>query len=328
MALTRGLGTHSAISAVLRPRSAVVIGASAKRRGSGNFALSNLLSSPRRPEVFVVHQTAAAVDGVATTPSIDLLPEQLDVALVSIPGPALLPVLTNLDRKGCRAAVVPASGLDPEQLDALERFAASSDMALHGPNCMGLINVTSDVSCWFYEDTLTQQRKGTVSLVSQSGSAAFMSRALEGVGLSKIISTGNELGLTTGDYLCRGSRPMRTPQTIGLVIESLRDVPGFVEAVRHARTAGKRVVALKVGRTEQGTAATLAHTGALAGADAGYVSLFRRLDIPLVSDYDELAVSLQVLATPRMPTSQGNRVAVVTDSGGEAGLAADPDSPP
>ena len=90
MTLTRGLGTHSAISAVLRPRSAVVIGASAKRRSSGNFALSNLLTSPNRPDVFVVHPTAGAIDGVATTPSVDLLPEQLDVALVSIPGPALL----------------------------------------------------------------------------------------------------------------------------------------------------------------------------------------------------------------------------------------------
>ena len=183
-------------------------------------------------------------------------------------------MLTDLDRKGCRVAVVPASGLDPEQLDALERFAVSSDMALHGPNCMGLINVTSDVSCWFYEDTLTQQRKGTVSLVSQSGSAAFLSRALEGVGLSKIISTGNELGLTTGDYLSWLATDDDTT-TIGLVIESLRDIPRFVEAVRHARTAGKRVVALKVGRTEQGTAATLAHTGALAGGGCGL-----RLPVP------------------------------------------------
>ena len=322
MALERGLDTHSAVSAVLRPRSAVVIGASARRRGSGNFALANLLAAPGRLDVFVVHPTAAEVDGVRTTPSVDLLPEGLDVALVSIPGPALLPVLNDLDRKGCRAAIVPASGMDAEQLDALARFAASSDMALHGPNCMGLINVTSDVSCWFYEDTLTAQQKGPVSLVSQSGSAVFLSRSLEGVGLSKIISTGNELGLTTGDFLSWLATDDDTT-TIGLVIESLRDIPRFVEAVRHVRAAGKRVVALKVGRTEQGTAATLAHTGALAGADAGYVSLFHRLDIPLVSDYDELAVSLQVLATPGMPASRGARLAVVTDSGGEAGLAAD-----
>ncbi len=317
-----GNDLHTAVSAVLRPRSAVVIGASAKRRGSGNFALANLAAAPGGPDVFVVHPSAKHIEGLAVTPTVADLPRGLDVALVSLPPAGIVPVLENLAQQGCRAAIVPTAGLGPHETTALRAFALASDMAVHGPNCMGTINVSDDIACWFYEDTLTAQRKGPIALVSQSGSAAFLTRALEGVGVSKVISSGNELGLTMADYLGWLADDPAT-STVGLVIESLRDVPGFVTAVAAMRSAGKRVVALKVGRTQLGSAAARAHTGALAGSDAGYASLFERLDVPLVADYDELAVALQVLATPGMPASRGRRLAVVTDSGGESGLAAD-----
>ena len=312
----------AAIDALLRPRSAVVIGASAKRHGSGNYALANLVASDWDVDVWLVHPSATQIDGRPTVASVEDLPTGIDMALVSLPGRSLLPVLHGLEARGCRAAVVPSAGLNVEQREQLTAFVATSSMAIHGPNCMGLINVSDGVAGWFYEDTLITQTRGPIALVSQSGSAAFLTRAVEGIGFSKIVSTGNEAALTTGDYVSWLAADPETT-TVGLVVESLSDLPGFIAGVAALRAAGKRAVALKVGSTERGLAAASAHTGALAGGFAGYAALFDDLDVPLVSDYDELATALQLLATPGMPSGRGRRLGVVTDSGGESGLAAD-----
>ncbi len=312
----------SAVEALLRPKSAVVIGASTRETGSGYASLVNLQSSSADVELHVVHPVAREVAGVPAVPSVGDLSGPVDAALVSLPASALLPVLRDLDAAGCQAALVPSAGLDSGHQDELLDFIAGSSMAVHGPNCMGLINVTDDIACWFYPDTLLRQERGPLALVTQSGSAAFLTRSVEGLGFSKIVSTGNEFGLTSGDYL-RWLANDEATSAVGLVIESIRNLSSFVDGVEALRTAGKRVAVLKVGRTELGSAATRAHTGALAGGDAGYAALFRDLDVPVVADYDELAVAMQVLGHPGMPLAGGARLGIVTDSGGESGLAAD-----
>ena len=310
------------VESVMRPKSVAVLGASTKGHGSGHAALVNVLAAPYAIDVHVVHPYADQIAGVPAIDDVRLLPNEVDLALVSLPAGALLPALEQLASIGCTAAMVPSAGLDIDQSAALERFGRSSSMTIHGPNCMGVINVSDGFAPWFYDDTLTTQTKGPIAIVSQSGSAAFLTRAIEGIGFSKIVSTGNEVGLTTADYIAWLADDPET-STIGLVIESVRNVADFVDAIRLLREVGKRAVVLKVGRTDLGSAATTAHTGAIVGGDAGYASLFERLDLPLVTDYDELATALQCLAAPDMPSAGGTRVGVVTDSGGESGLAAD-----
>ncbi|WP_327699191.1 acetate--CoA ligase family protein [Streptomyces sp. NBC_00459] len=315
--------SSTGIGSLLRPRTVAVVGASARRPASGNQAIANL----RRhgfPEdrLYIVHPSASTIDGLPVVPDIAALPPGTDTALVSLPGAAVLETLKALETAGCRSALVPSAGLDALQSSEIAAFAAVSSMAVHGNNCMGVINVTDGIPLWFYDGVLTDQRRGSVSLVSQSGSATFLARATEDVGFAKIISTGNEVGLTTADFLAWLAYDSAT-EVVGVVLESIKDVAAFSEGVRALREAGKPVVALKVGRTALGSRASMAHTGALIGQDAAYSALFERLDVPLVDDYDEMAVTLQFLATPARPATRGNRVAVITDSGGEAGLAAD-----
>ncbi|RAK28772.1 acyl-CoA synthetase (NDP forming) [Actinoplanes lutulentus] len=307
------------VEAILRPRRVAVLGASAVGGKSGNFALGNLRSGSRSDDVVVVHPRADVVEGLT---AVSEPPADLDVALLSLPAAAVLPILHTLQSRGCKAAMIPSAGFTETQLAELYAFAATADMVIHGPNCMGTINVTDDVALWFYEDTLVSQERGGVALVSQSGSATFLTRATEAVGFSKIVSTGNEIDLTCADYLHWLAFDDATT-AVGLVLESIRDLPAFVSAARALRQAGKPLVALKVGRTALGSTAAKAHTGALAGQDAAYRALFTRLDVPLVDDYDELASALACLSTPDLPRPASRQVAVVTDSGGEAGLAAD-----
>jgi acetyltransferase len=311
------------IDALLRPQSIAVLGASARRRASGNQAIANLRRHRYPNPIHVVHPTASTVDGLAAVGSIGELPGDLDVALVSLPADAVLPALADLDRRGCAAALVPTAGMTGEQDAELSRFARESSMVIHGPNCMGVLNFSDGIPLWFYDGMLTEEKPGSVSLVTQSGSATiFVVRSAETARFAKVISTGNEVGLTTENYLTWLSQDPST-EAVGVVIESVKNPAAFTASVRALREAGKPLVALKVGHSGAGAAATMAHTGALVGRDDVYAALFKSLDVPLVADYDELATALDCLTDQRLRSLAAPRAAVVTISGGQAALAAD-----
>ncbi|NTW38765.1 MAG: acetate--CoA ligase family protein [Cellulomonadaceae bacterium] len=321
MPIATGDYRHDAITGLFDPARIVVLGASAQRRASGNEAIGNLVRSGFAPEgIEVVHPQADVIDGLAVRRRIADLPPGPDVALVSLPSHALLGALRELEEIGTVAAVVPTAGLGPTMQHELAAFAAASGMAVHGNNCMGLLSIGGGPPLWFYDGGLGDLRPGGISLVSQSGSAVFLTRSVEHAGFARVVSTGNEIDLSTTDYMAWLAGDPRT-QVVGLVLEQLRDEDAFTAAVTALRAAGKPVVALKVGRTAAGARATLAHTGALLSSSAAVEDYFRYLDVPLVSDYDQLAVTLELLALGVRPA--GPRVAVVTDSGGEAALAAD-----
>ncbi|WP_405663026.1 MULTISPECIES: acetate--CoA ligase family protein [unclassified Streptomyces] len=311
------------LTALLRPRSVVVLGASAKKRASGNDVLRNLRQAGYDGDLHVVHPVASSVEGLEAVPDIGALPTGIDAGVVSLPTPAVLDALRGLEKAGCRSALVPTAGLDAATALEVARFAAASDMTVHGPNCMGVINLTDRVPLWISDSGITRLPAGNVALVAQSGSAAiFIAHSTGPVRYSKIVSTGGEYGATTAAYLSWLARDPATTAA-GVLLESIKDVPSFVEGVAAMRAAGKPVVVLKVGRSSVGSAATTAHTGALIGSGAAYQALFDQLDLPVVTDYDEMAAVLQCLAVPELPAAAGTRVGVITISGGQAALTAD-----
>lgn len=311
------------LTALLRPRSVVVLGASAKKRASGNDVLRNLRHTGYSGDVHVVHPVAPSVEGLTAVPDIGALPTGIDAAVVSLPTRAVLDALRGLEKAGCRSALVPTAGVDHATAREIARFASASDMTVHGPNCMGVINLTDGVPLWISDSGIARLPAGNVALIAQSGSAAiFIAHSTGPVRYSKIVSTGGEYGATTAAYLSwLASDPATT--AAGVLMESVKDVPSFVEGVAAMRAAGKPVVVLKVGRSSAGSAATTAHTGALVGNDAAYQALFDELDLPVVADYDEMAAVLQCLAVPELPLTRGTRVGVITISGGQAALTAD-----
>ena len=319
------LASTSQLDSLFMPQHVAVIGASAKRDDAGgNQAIRNLQTSGFDGAISVVNPAGGTIEGlIAHTAIAELVDRQVDVALVALPARAVLQALRELDSIGCPAAVVPSAGLSPDDIASIREFSASSGMLVHGPNCMGLINMSERIPLWIDEGILMDLPTGDISLITQSGSAAiFVARSAAPSGFSKIISTGNELGTTTADYI---SWLAQDPQTavIGVVIESIHDADAFSTAVQLARTAGKPVVALKVGRTALGGLATTAHTGAVLSRDAAYTSLFEAIDVPLVDDYDELASTLQCLSVLGDRAVAGTRVGVVTISGGQAAMTAD-----
>jgi acetyltransferase len=221
-----------------------------------------------------------------------------------------------------QAAVVISSGFSEmgnfageEEVRAVaQRFG----IALVGPNCAGLVNTASKL----YPTLELRPPSGRVALVSQSGAlgGVVLARTREiGLGISKFISYGNGAGLTQVDFLRYLADDPQT-RVVALYIESVRDGREFMDALE-ACCRAKPVVVIKAGRTAVGQRATASHTGALAGSDAVYAAAMRACGAVRAQSVDEM-LDLCV-AFSNLPLLKGERLLVVTNSGGPAVLAAD-----
>jgi acetate---CoA ligase (ADP-forming) len=310
----------SALTHMLRPRAVAVVGASASRMAQGNVVLANLFRSGYQGAVTVVHPSAAVVDGVKTVPSIADLPDRIDVAVVCVPARTLAGTVAQLEQIGCPSAITVAAGFSHAEDRELRALLDSVDIAVSGPNCMGLINLSDGVPLYTarYREGLPV---GNAALIAQSGSAAIALANYPGVGFSKIITSGNEYGVIAADYLDWFATDPHT-QVVGLIAESIHEPRRFERSVARLQENGKSIVMLKIGRSALGGQATTAHTGAIVGRYAAYSAYFERIGVPTVRDYDELGAALQCLSIRRKRPA-GSRIGVISISGGQGALACD-----
>jgi acetate---CoA ligase (ADP-forming) len=308
------------MNALIRPRTIAVIGASPNRQTLGNVALDNLANYNFAGTVIPVHGQAREIAGRPAVPSIEELPDGVDVALASVPAAGVADAVRRLDRRGVRAAIVNTAGFTPEQDVELRQLVSSSRILMHGPNCMGLINL-SDATPIYTGGITSRVRSGPVALIAQSGSAAISVINSCTAGFSKVVTIGSEYRVTGADYLRWFAGDEHT-RVIGLVLESIPDADRFADAVDLVHAAGKAMVVLKVGRSAVGARATLAHTGALIRNDDAFKGFVVRQGIPVVDDYEELIAALEAFAVSRKRPGQGH-VALMGISGGETALACD-----
>jgi acetyltransferase len=308
------------MDAMIRPRTIAVIGASPNRQTLGNVALDNLANYGFAGTVIAVHAEAREIAGRAVVPSIEALPDDVDVALASVPAAGVADAVRRLDRRGVRTAIVNTAGFSTEQEAELRQLVNSSRILMHGPNCMGLINL-SDATPIYTGGITSRIRKGPVALIAQSGSAAISVINSSTAGFSKVVTIGSEFRVTGADYLQWLAGDPDT-SVIGLILESIQDADRFADAVDRVHAAGKALVMLKVGRSATGARATLAHTGALIRNDDAFKGFVARHGIPVVGDYEELIAALEAFAVAGKRPGRG-RVALMGISGGETALACD-----
>ena len=195
------------MNALIRPRTIAVIGASPNRETLGNVALDNLANYEFAGRVIPVHGEATEIAGLAAVSAIEALPDDVDVALASVPAAGVADVVRRLDSRGVRTAIVNTAGFSDEQEAELRLLVNSSRILMHGPNCMGLINL-SDATPIYTGGITSRVRKGPVALIAQSGSAAISVINSSTAGFSKIVTIGSEYRVTGADYLrlVRGRR--------------------------------------------------------------------------------------------------------------------------
>ncbi len=318
------------LTPLLRPRSVAIVGASADPRSFGGFVLGNLLRFGYPGALHLVSRSSAQIEGRDCVKTVDELPAGLDLAVLAIPEAGVLDALRSLAARGCRSAVLFASGYAEAGDEGRARqqrvaeLAASTGMLLLGPNCMGYTNYQDAVPLTFeaLPPNPAEGRPG-VGVLAQSGAmAANLRDALlaRGLVVPCVVSTGNEASVTVEDVL---AHYLADPQirVVALYAEQIRRPPLFLALARQARAAGKPVVLLMPGRSARARDAAASHTGALAGDHASASALLRREALVLVDTLDELFDTTAVLMRYPQPPEGGT--AFVTGSGAMKNLALD-----
>ncbi len=308
------------VTPIMRPATIAVLGASATRITQGNQVIGNLQGAGFKGRIIPVHTTATEINGLPVAACIAALPPGVDTAVVAIPASGVAAALRALEAAGVRSAVVFSNGFSPEQERDFRSVSDRSMMAIHGPNCMGLIDLYENMP--LYPATRSAKlRPGNVAVIAQSGSAAISLINSASFGMSTIVTMGSEFQVTAPDYMRFFASDPRT-SVIGVVLESIQRPDEFADAVRTVFAASKSLAVLKVGRSDVGNRAVQAHTGAMISRAEAYDRFFAGLSVPVARDYDELIATLECFsATDRLP--RGSRLGIVGISGGETALACD-----
>lgn len=304
---------------LLSPASIVLIGGSNLEQ-----PIKNTRDIGFKGELWVVNNKYSEIAGVQCYPTVDDLPGVPDAAFVAVNALASIEVTRALQKKGCGGVVCYAAGFAEigEAGSKLqeELVQAAGDMALVGPNCYGLLNFTQGVALW--PDRLAgKATEQGIAIISQSGNVALnLTMQDRSLPITHVISLGNQAALEVGDYI----EPLLDDpkvKAIGFYLEGLKDIESFSRSALKAIQRGVPLVVLKAGTSELGTQLTLSHTSSLAGSDAMYQAMFDRLGIIRVHSLSELIETLKVAAVCERP--QGQRIGVLTCSGGDSAMLAD-----
>ncbi|AMU10841.1 MULTISPECIES: acetate--CoA ligase family protein [Burkholderia] len=318
----------NAIANLMRPASVAVIGASSDAAKTAGRPIAYLQKHGFQGEIYPVNPRYSSIAGLPCYADVDALPAAPDVGIVLLGADRAHVAVEALARRGTAAAIVLASGYAETGEAGMRRQAqlkaAAGSMRVLGPNTIGVVNLTDGVTLSASGALDTDDfTVGGVSVVSQSGGilGALLSRAADrGMGLSKLVSTSNEVDLDVSDFIDFFVDDAAT-SVIALYLEGLRDPARFRAAARKAAGAGKPIVVYKIGRSESGAQSAVSHTGALAGEDRMYDALFRDAGVIRANTFGDLLDIPNALASGR--SLRGKRVAILTSTGGAGTLVAD-----
>jgi acetate---CoA ligase (ADP-forming) len=317
------------IHAMLHPRNIVLVGATDK---PGNYAeriWNNLIKYQYEGGLYPVNAKRETIWGVPCYKDFASLPEQPDHVLVLVPARVAVQVIRDAAAAGARSATIVTSGFSELQDDESQRLAAElqaaireTGLAVTGPNCLGNLSAGEKLFTNI-DDRVVTMEAGPVAIAGQSGAIVMAIRqALEdrGVGVGYMVTTGNEAGLETPDLMAYFAADPSI-RVIVVYLEGVRNTQVFRRACKAARAAGKPVIALKLGASEGGRAAAMAHTGALAGSIETFDAISTREGVIRVRGLDELIETTECFVHADPP--KGARIAAVSLSGGKRGLLID-----
>ncbi|HEX7346864.1 MAG TPA: acetate--CoA ligase family protein [Candidatus Limnocylindrales bacterium] len=314
---------------VFQPTSIAIVGASA-RSWIAETVRDNLRHMGSATRCHFVNPKYDELLGQACYPSLDALPEKPDIALVALNPLRAADVTQAAADAGIPAVIIPGGGVveGGEAAAAMQAevatIARENGLALVGPNCMGVIDLTVNVATYI-GDVSPYLPRGGVAGIAQSGSVtdAFVQSGSR-VGFSRIISCGSEVVLDVCDYLAYCLDDPETTSVI-LFLEGFRRPERFLALADRALELGKPIMVVKVGRSEQARAAAIAHSGSLAGEARATDAALDAAGVIRCADLDELLETAELVEGVRR-TGRGvgrGRTGVVTVSTGEASLIAD-----
>jgi acetate---CoA ligase (ADP-forming) len=319
------VGVVSSLAPLFEPRAIAVIGASPRMGSIGGELFRNVLRGEYTGIAYPVNRSGAAVAGVRAYTSVAEIGEPVDLAVVCLPGSAVIEAAAEALAAGVRALCVISAGFAETGAEGLARqdellaLVRGHGARLLGPNCLGIAVARPRLNATFGPRALPA---GNVGFSSQSGALglAVLERAAERrLGLSSFVSIGNKADISSNDLL-EYWEDDETTDVVLLYLESFGNPRKFARVAR--RLARKKpIIAMKAGRTGAGARAASSHTAALAGSEAAVDALFHEAGVLRVDTLEELLDVTSLLSTQPLP--RGRRVAVLTNAGGLGILCAD-----
>ncbi len=315
------------LESLFRPKSAAVIGASSKELSIGNRVIKNLIDFGFKGEIYPINPKADEIRGIKAYKSIMDCPDGIDVVHMVIPAKFVPQAMEDCGKKGVKNVIINSGGfseIGPEG-EALEKAflvtAKKYGIRVMGPNCQGVINTDSDVRS-YTNFTFTMPDPGFISIVALSGGVAeviHQAFSQMGVGTRIYASNGNACDVTIPDII-RYLGDDDGTRVIVTYVEGLRDATTFQKVAKEV-AAKKPILAMKAGRTMEGAKAAASHTGGLAKEDIATDLIFKRAGILSFRDEGELIQAAVAFASQPIP--KGNRVGIITNTGGPAVIATD-----
>ena len=314
------------LTSLFRPRSVALVGVSDKSAFS-MIAYGNLARFGFADRTYLVNRRGAETHGRPTVRFCTEIGEPVDVAFLMVPRAGTLEALSDAAAAGIRNAVVLSSGYG-EAGEAgqaaqaeLVAHAQALGMVLLGPNHLGFANLTEGIPVCSIPSL--PRAGGPVALLSQSGassSAMVDFASMVNVGLSYLVTLGNEAMITAGhvlDFLVDDP----ATRAVAIFMETVRDPDGFRRAARRAGQAGKAIVVLKAGSSVLSARTAAAHTGALVGDDRVIDAVFADLGVIRVDSIEDMLITAGTAAALGRLERPG--IGIVSISGGAGDLVAD-----
>jgi acetyl coenzyme A synthetase (ADP forming)-like protein len=313
------------LNSFFSPKSIAVIGASRTPGKVGFDILKNIIQYDYKGRVYPINPSADEILGKKSYPSLEDVPDSVDLAVVVVPAKNVLEVIEQCGKKKIGSAIIITAGFKESGVEGarleheLVYRAAEAGVRFVGPNCLGIIDTHAKMNASFAAGMPAQ---GGIGFFSQSGAIclAVLDRALpDGIGFSKFISMGNKADITDTDIMRALAEDENTKVILGY-IEGVSDGKKFMEVASEV-SKKKPLIILKSGTTSAGAKAASSHTGALAGREATFDAAFRQSGV--IRAYTLKDIFNFALAFASQPLPKGPHIAIITNSGGPGILAAD-----
>jgi len=313
------------LDGMFNARRVAVVGVSNNPANAGRGIISNMIRLEYKGDIFPVGRSGGEIEGRPIYRAVDEIPGEIDLGVIMVPALFVAEALKACGQKGAKWAVIPSSGFGEYEDDrlALEEqlltIARRYGMRFVGPNCLGIVNFATGLSTPFAPLFFEKLHKGPVSIVAQSGAVAqgLCSMISEyGPGVNKFISMGNKLNLDEVDFVDYLADDSST-DVICMYLEDIRRGRQLMDA---ARRCSKPVLVHKGGISAAGFRVAKSHTAALAVNNAVLDAAFRQAGLVRIQGMRKMAIASGVV---RLPKLQGNRLAVITPSGGNSVIIGD-----
>lgn len=315
------------LDGLFKPKGIAVIGASANPLSIGHMVLKNILDQGYKHPVYPVNPKTAEILSLKAYKSVLDIPGEVDLANISIKNTFVPLAVEECGKKGVKFAIVHTAGFKEigdegaKLEEQIVEIAHKYGMRIYGPNSQGIENSDKDVRV-YANFTFTPMTEGNISVLAQSGGVGeVLQLHLDkiGVGFRMYASYGNEADVSMNEILEYYGQDDGT-RVIMLHIETLKDPAGFLKKAA-AITRKKPILAVKSGKTREGLKAVSSHTGTLMEKDVTTDVLFKKAGVVRFDTQDEMIQA--AVAFSSQPEPKGNRVAIVTNTGGPGILAVD-----